>query len=113
MLLGFRSSFCEVWFVVELMGDTGVIGHLVSVSSGSFGEDRIEPDGRKSLIGAGFVGGGKEILLGHGEIVFGCKRRSARGVLGISRTTRGRRSRGISAMKSVVSGRVWGRAAWW
>ena len=27
--------------------------------------------GRKSLIGAGFVGGGEEILLGDGEVVFG------------------------------------------
>ena len=39
---------------------------------------RVEAKWRKVLVGAGFVGGGEEILLGDGEVVFG-RRRSGRG----------------------------------
>ena len=63
------SALCEIWFAVELMGDIGVVGHLAGVEGGGLGEDGIEADGRKSLIGAGFVGGGEEILLGDGEVI--------------------------------------------
>ena len=66
-------------FVVELVGDSGVLGHLAGVAEGGFGEDGIEAQGRKSLIRAGFVGGGEEILFGNREVVFRGRRRCWRG----------------------------------
>lgn len=67
---GIGSAICQTGFAIELMGDIGVIGHLAGVGRGGFGEDRVKVDGRKSLIGAGFVGGGEEILLGDGQVGF-------------------------------------------
>lgn len=67
---GLGSAFGEVGFLIELMGDSGVIGHLAGVRGGGFGQDGIEVERRKSLIRAGFVGSGKEILLGYREVVF-------------------------------------------
>ena len=61
-----------------MVGDGGVVGHLAGVEGGGFGEDGIEAKWRKSLIGAGLVGGGEEVLLGDGEVVFW-----AEGALGV------------------------------
>jgi hypothetical protein len=63
------AARCEFGLAVELVGDVGVVGHLAGVLGGGFAQDGIEADRWKSLIGAGFIGGGEEILLGDGEIV--------------------------------------------
>ena len=65
------SAGCKLWFAVELVGYLLMFCHLMSVDFGGFGEDRIEVKWRKSLIGAVFVRGGEEILLGHGEVSSG------------------------------------------
>jgi hypothetical protein len=68
---GVGSAFGKFGFAIELMGDSGVLGHLAGMGDGGFGENGIEADGRKPLIGAGFVGGGEKILLGYGEVTIG------------------------------------------
>jgi hypothetical protein len=59
---GAGSAGGEVGFVVELMGDSGVLGHLSRVLPGSLGEDGIETEGWKSLACSGLVCGGEEVL---------------------------------------------------
>ena len=63
------SARCQLGLVFELVGDGGVVGHFAGVLGGGFGEDGIEAQWRKSLIGAGFVRGREQILFGDCEIV--------------------------------------------
>ena len=63
------STFGQIRFVIELMGDVGMIGHLAGVGGGGFSEYGVKTKRREPLIGAGFVGSGQKILLGYGEIV--------------------------------------------
>jgi len=55
-----------------------VAGHFAGVRGGGFGEDEVETKRRKALTGAGFVGGGEEILFGDRQVIFW-----ARGALGV------------------------------
>ena len=83
------SARCELGLAVELVGDGGVVGHLAGVEGGGFGQDRVQADGRKSFIRAGFVGRGEEILLGDGEVVF-----CGKGALGVEIGIEGRHREG-------------------
>jgi hypothetical protein len=71
MCASIGSTRCELGFAVELMGDSDVVGHLAGVEGRGFREDRVQTKWGKSLIGAGFVGSGEEVLLGDCEVVFG------------------------------------------